>query len=68
MVEQAATRRGVRDAAIIAVLDQAGTRVEERARLNLDDVVITARTGSIRLYAATRERIRSPGSVSPPGS
>lgn len=49
-VERAAARRGARDAAIIAVLDHAGARVEECARLDLDDVVITARTGSIRLH------------------
>jgi integrase len=49
-VERAATRRGVRDAAIIAVLLYAGARVEECARLDVEDVAITARTGSLRLH------------------
>lgn len=48
-VDRAARRRGVRDTAIIAVLKDAGARVEECARLDLDDVAITARTGTIRL-------------------
>jgi len=48
-VEQASVRRGERDAAIVAVLLYAGARVEECQRLDLDDVAITARTGSIRL-------------------
>ncbi len=49
-VERAASRRGVRDAAIVAVLLYAGARVEECARVDLDDVAITARTGTIRLH------------------
>lgn len=49
-VERAATRRGVRDAAIIAVLLYTGARVEECARIDLDDVAITARTGRVRLH------------------
>lgn len=49
-VERAAARRGDRDAAIIAVLLYAGARVEECARLDLDDVAVTARTGRIRLH------------------
>lgn len=49
-VERAAGRRGVRDAAIVAVLLYAGARVEECARVDLDDVAITARTGTIRLH------------------
>ncbi|SFQ26752.1 tyrosine-type recombinase/integrase [Amycolatopsis rubida] len=49
-VERAATRRGARGEAIIAVLLYAGARVEECARLDIEDVAITARTGSIRLH------------------
>jgi integrase len=49
-VERASVRRGVRDAAIIAVLLYAGARVEECARLHLNDVAITARTGRIHLH------------------
>jgi integrase len=40
-VERAASRRGARDAAIIAVLLYAGARVEECARLDAGDVAIT---------------------------
>jgi integrase len=49
-VERAAARRGVRDAAIVAVLLYAGARVEECARLGVEDVAITARTGAVRLH------------------
>lgn len=49
-VERAARRRGVRDAAIVEVLLYAGARVEECARLDLGDVAITPRTGTIRLH------------------
>ncbi|MEH1124773.1 tyrosine-type recombinase/integrase [Micromonospora sp. CPCC 206061] len=49
-VERAAARRGERDAAIVDVLLYAGARVEECARLDLEDVAITARTGKIRLH------------------
>jgi site-specific recombinase XerD len=49
-VERAAARRGVRDAAIVAVLLYAGARVEECARLESEDVAITARTGTARLH------------------
>jgi integrase len=49
-VERAAARRGVRDAAILAVLLYAGARVEECARIDLDDIAITARTGTIHLH------------------
>lgn len=48
-LERAAARRGTRDAAIIAVLLYAGPRVEECARLDVEDIAITARTGEIRL-------------------
>ena len=49
-VRRAARRHGPRDAAIIAVLLDAGARVEECARLDVEDFVITARTGEIRLH------------------
>jgi integrase/recombinase XerC len=49
-VERAAARRGARDAAIVAVLLHAGARVEECARLELEDIAITARTGTVRLH------------------
>lgn len=49
-VERAAARRGVRDAAIVAVLFYTGARVEEAARLDVEDVAITARTGAVRLH------------------
>ena len=47
---RAAARRGPRDAAIIAVLLDAGARVEECARLDAEDFAITARTGEVRLH------------------
>ncbi|MFI7074946.1 tyrosine-type recombinase/integrase [Micromonospora sediminicola] len=49
-VERAADRRGVRDAGIIATLLYTGARAEECARLDVDDLAITARTGAIRLH------------------
>lgn len=49
-VERAAGRRGLRDAAILAVLLYAGARAEECARLDLEDVAITARNGTIHLH------------------
>jgi integrase len=49
-VRRAAVRRGPRDAAIIAVLLDAGARVEECARLDAGDFAITARTGEVRLH------------------
>lgn len=48
-VERAARRRGARDAAIIGLLLYTGARAEECARLTLDDVPVTARTGEVRL-------------------
>ena len=42
---------GTRDEAIIAVLLDTGAREEECARLETDDITITARTGSIRLHS-----------------
>jgi len=50
-VERAATRRGARDAAILAILLYAGAREEECARLDAEDIAITARTGTIRLHS-----------------
>jgi integrase/recombinase XerC len=49
-VERAAARRGIRDRAIIAVLLYAGAREEECARLDAEDIALTARTGSVRLH------------------
>jgi site-specific recombinase XerD len=48
-LERAADRRDRRDAAIIAVLLYTGARAEESARLAVDDVAITPRTGQVRL-------------------
>ena len=49
-LRRAAARRGPRDAAILAVLLDAGARVEECARLDAEDFAITARTGEVRLH------------------
>ncbi|HEU5391749.1 MAG TPA: tyrosine-type recombinase/integrase [Streptosporangiaceae bacterium] len=49
-VERAAVRRGARDAAILSVLLHAGAREEECARLDVEDIAITARTGTVRLH------------------
>jgi site-specific recombinase XerD len=49
-VRRAADRRGARDAAVIAVLLGTGARVEECARLDVADVAITPRTGTVRLF------------------
>jgi integrase/recombinase XerC len=49
-VERAAARRGPRDRAIVSVMLYAGARVEECARLNLADLALTARTGTVRLH------------------
>ncbi|MEV6494983.1 tyrosine-type recombinase/integrase [Actinoplanes sp. NPDC051633] len=49
-VSRAARRRGVRDHAIIEVLRTTGARVEEVARLDLDDVAVTERTDRLRLH------------------
>jgi integrase/recombinase XerC len=49
-VRRAAIRRGRRDAAIIAVLLDAGARAGECARLDAGDFAITARTGEVRLH------------------
>jgi integrase len=57
-VEHAAARRGARDAAIVAVLLYAGARVEECARLDLEDIAITARTGEVRLHG-NGDQVRS---------
>ena len=42
--------RGARDGAILTVLLHAGAREEECARLDVEDIAITARTGTIRLH------------------
>jgi integrase len=49
-IERASARRGVRDAAIVAVLLYSGAREEECARLDVEDIAITARTGTVRLH------------------
>jgi integrase len=49
-LRRSAARRGPRDAAIIAVLLDTGARVEECARLDVEDFAITARTGEVRLH------------------
>jgi integrase len=49
-LRRAAARRGPRDSAIIAVLLDTGARVEECARLEVEDFAITARTGEVRLH------------------
>jgi len=49
-LRRAGARRGPRDSAIIAVLLDAGARVEECARLDAGDFAITARTGEVRLH------------------
>ena len=49
-LRRAAARRGPRDAAIIAVLLDAGARAGECARLDAEDFAITARTGEVRLH------------------
>jgi integrase len=49
-LRRAAARRGPRDSAIIAVLLDTGARVEECARLDVEDFAITARTGEVRLH------------------
>jgi integrase len=49
-VERAAARRGARDRAIVAVLLYSGAREEECARLQVRDVAVTARTGTVRLH------------------
>lgn len=49
-LRRAAKRRGTRDAAIVELMLGCGARVEEAARLAVDDVAITARTGTVRLF------------------
>ncbi|SNS81055.1 tyrosine-type recombinase/integrase [Actinomadura mexicana] len=57
-VERAAARRGARDRAIVAVLLYSGARVEECARLRVEDVAVTARTGTVRLHGK-RDQVRT---------
>ena len=54
-LRRAAARRGPRDSAIIAVLLDAGARVEECARLEAEEFAITARTGEVRLHGKSDE-------------
>lgn len=49
-LRRAAKRRGTRNAAIIELMLGCGARVEEAARLAVEDVAITARTGTVRLF------------------
>lgn len=49
-LRRAADRRGLRDAAIVAVLLGTGARVQECARLDVDDVAVTERSGNLRLF------------------
>lgn len=49
-LERAADRRGPRDAALITLLLYTGARVAECARLDTEDLAITARTGQVRLH------------------
>ena len=49
-VERAAARRSARDRTIVAVMLYAGARVPECGRLDVEDIVLTARTGQIRLH------------------
>lgn len=49
-VERAARRRGSRDRALIVVLLYCGARVEECARIDTGDLVVTERTGTLRLH------------------
>lgn len=56
-MERAAARRSVRDAAIFAVLLYTGARVQECGRLELADIAITARTGTVPLPAIARTHI-----------
>ena len=54
-LRRAAARRGPRDAAIISVLLDTGARVEECARLEVEDFAITTRTGEVRLHGKGNE-------------
>lgn len=49
-LRRAAERRGVRDAAIVGLMLGSGARAAECARLTVDDVTLTARTGTVRLF------------------
>ncbi|MGP3961696.1 tyrosine-type recombinase/integrase [Nonomuraea sp. 3N208] len=59
-LERAADRRGPRDAAIIFTLLCSGARVEECARLDVDGIAVTARTGEIRLHGKGDEVRKNP--------
>ncbi|PZG08919.1 tyrosine-type recombinase/integrase [Nonomuraea aridisoli] len=49
-LERAADRRGVRDAAVVFTFLYSGARAEECARLDVEDLAVTARTGEVRLH------------------
>jgi integrase len=49
-LQRAADRRGVRDSAVVALLLGSGARVEECARLDVEDLALTARAASVRLF------------------
>ncbi|MEV3927485.1 hypothetical protein [Actinomadura coerulea] len=56
-VERAAAAARARDRAIVAVLLYSGARVEECARPWVEDVAVTARTGTVRLHGK-RDQVR----------
>lgn len=64
-LRRSADRRGPRDAAIIHFLLDTGARVEECARLDVTDIPMTARTGTVRLVGKGNEVRRNP---LPPGA
>lgn len=64
-LRRAADRRSPRDAAIIHFLLDTGARVEECARLDVTDIPMTARTGTVRLVGKGNEVRRNP---LPPGT
>jgi integrase len=59
-VERAADRRGARDAAVLAVLLYTGARAAECSHLDVDDLTLTARTGTLRLHGKGDEVRRVP--------
>lgn len=54
-LQRAADRRGARDAALVALLLYTGARAAEAARLQTEDVAVTARTGTVRLLGKGEE-------------
>lgn len=69
-LRRAADRRGTRDSAIVGLMLGSGARVAECARLDVEDLAVTERTGTVRLFGkgdevrsvplspAARERVR----------